>query len=1185
MKKIALLLMALCLTAILMMASCGETETPPADTGSEETKEPHKHSYGEWVTELEPSCTEDGKRTRACSCGDVQEEVIEKTAHSYKNYVCTVCSTPIKQSEGLSYELDKATNTYVVTGIGDCEDKEILIPASRYGLPVAIIGENAFKGCVSITGVIMLDNITEIREGAFSDCSALELVVLPSGIAKIPSTTFAYCKSLKNVAIPNGVKEIDDWAFYGCSLLNNVKVPDSVTKIGYNSFAKCNSLTNITIGKGVAEISEKAFSSCNQLKNIAIPSGVKEIKSAVFSGCTSLEEVSIGSGVASISNDAFDGCYNIKKITVDDKNNSYKSIDGVLYSKDMTVLVKYPSAMAGETFEIPSSVKKIHSSAFRFSKALKNVVIPNSVEEIGASAFSNCEALESVTIGANVKSMGTSAFYCCMKLNKVSFNATAMNDLSQIAYAFDKSGSEGTGISVNVGANVTKIPAYLFCGGAQPAKITNVAFDGTSVCQSIGKNAFENCNSLVEISIPGSVSVVADNAFNNCKALKSVELSQGVASIGNNAFANCIALEGITAPNSVATIGKSAFINCASLKSVVLPANIEAIENSTFLGCVALKNIEIPSKVKTIDTSAFSGCVALLSITIPNSVTEIGRNAFDGCTALESATISNKVAVIKEGTFSNCTSLKNIEVPSCVTAIQNKAFYNCTNLQSVTLKENLNKIGEYAFEYCTSLASLTIPNSVTSIGVGALQDCTSLSTLVIGNGVKALPMGLLHGCSNLKGLTIPFTGASANATEASSNTTFGYIFGATSYANGVGTKQYYSTTQSITYYIPSTLSTVVVTGGNMMYGAFYNCSNIISITIPNGMRAIGEKAFANCYKLVEVYNLSTLNVSSHFDYEKVVHTSLSEKSIIETDNNYLFMTWSGKSYLMGYIGEQKKLELPEKYKGSVYSIYEYAFYNRYDITSIKIKDGSVNTIGENAFNNCSALKTLEIGTGVASLPASVLRGCSAIDTLVLPFVGGSKSASSASAQTLLGYIFGKDAFDNAVAKDQYYKENEYVTYYIPSSLRTLTITGGSILYGALYNCSSISSVTIGDSVGIIGYGAFYNCSSIGSIKIGAGVASIGDYAFYNCKSIKAITIPNSVKEIGWGAFQGCNSLGRVAFKNSAEWYATQILDDVRGIDIQVYPENPKDEGKVKAQEEANAKKLRETYNNCYWYCK
>ncbi len=1173
MKKIALLLMALCLTAILMLASCGETEAPPADTGSQGTKEPHKHTYGEWETELEPSCTQEGKRTRACSCGDVQIEDIEKTAHSYKNYVCTACGTPSKQCEGLSYELDKTTNTYIVTGIGDCEDKEILIPAKRHGLQVTTIGEDAFKDS-SITSIIMLDNITEIREGAFSGCSALNLVVLSNSITQIQSTTFAYCTSLKNVTIANSVKEINDWAFYGCSLINDVKIPDSVAKIGYNAFSKCNSLTNITIGNGVNEIAEKAFANCNQLKNIAIPNGVKEIKSSVLSGCTALEEIKIGSGVTAISNDAFDGCYNIKKITADEKNNSYKSVDGVLYNKAMTTLVKYPSARTEENFEIPSSVTKIHSNAFRFSKALKNIVIPNSVVEIGASAFSNCEALESVTIGTNVKAIGTSAFYCCMKLKTISFNATAMNDLGQIDYVFDKSGDESTGIIVNVGANVTRIPAYLFCGGTQPARITNVVFDNTSACQSIGRSAFEGCASLAEIVIPNGVSEIADSAFNNCKALVSVEIPQGVASIGDNAFASCIALEEIVAPNSVASIGKSAFSNCISLENIVLSENIEVIENSTFLGCKALKNIEIPSKVRTIDTSAFAGCLALLNITIPNSVTEIGRSAFDGCIALESATISNQVATIKQGAFSNCTALKNIEIPSSVATIENKAFYNCTRLQSVTLKENLNKIGEYAFASCTSLAGLTIPNSVTSIENGALQNCTSLSTLVIGNGVKALPMGLLHGCSNLKSLTIPFTGGSINATEASSSTLFGYIFGATSYVNGVATKQYYSSTQGSTYYIPSSLSTVVVTGGNMMYGTFYNCSNIISMTIPSSIKAIGDNAFANCYKLVEVYNLSTLDVSSYFDYEKVIHTSLSENSILKTENDFVFMTWNNKSYLMCYVGKEKALTLPKSYKDSAYGIYEYAFFNRYDITSIKIPDDSVNSIGENAFNNCSALNTLEIGTGVSSLPASVLRGCSAIVTLKLPFAGGSKSASSASAQTLLGYIFGKDAFDNAVAKEQYYNENEYVTYYIPSSLKTLTINGGSLLYGAMYNCSSITSVTIGDSVTMIGYGAFYNCSSLSSIKIGAGVTSIGDYAFYNCKSIKEITIPTNVKGIGIGAFQSCDNLEKATFENKSGWYVTQILDDVRGVDID-----------VASNAETNAQNLKKTYYDCYWYCK
>ena len=84
MKKIALLLMALCLTAILMMASCGETETPPADTGSEETKEPHKHSYDEYEILKEPTCEEGGQRLAKCSCGISILEQLNPYGHTYE---------------------------------------------------------------------------------------------------------------------------------------------------------------------------------------------------------------------------------------------------------------------------------------------------------------------------------------------------------------------------------------------------------------------------------------------------------------------------------------------------------------------------------------------------------------------------------------------------------------------------------------------------------------------------------------------------------------------------------------------------------------------------------------------------------------------------------------------------------------------------------------------------------------------------------------------------------------------------------------------------------------------------------------------------------------------------------------------------------------------------------------------
>ena len=163
---------------------------------------------------------------------------------------------------------------------------------------------------------------------------------------------------------------------------------------------------------------------------------------------------------------------------------------------------------------------------------------------------------------------------------------------------------------------------------------------------------------------------------------------------------------------------------------------------------------------------------------------------------------------------------------------------------------------------------------------------------------------------------------------------------------------------------------------------------------------------------------------------------------------------------------------------------------------------------------------------VTSISGGVFFGCSNLESLTIPFVGGNKSSKSASSSTLFGYIFGTSSYRGAVATRQCYSSSSssYAIYYIPSSLKSVTVTGGNILYGAFYNCDRLTSVIIGNSVTSIGDYAFHYCDSLTSVTIPDSVTSIGDYAFYNCISLTSVTIPGSVTSIGNWAFTDCTSL-------------------------------------------------------------
>jgi hypothetical protein len=227
-----------------------------------------------------------------------------------------------------------------------------------------------------------------------------------SSITGIGERAFSHCSSLAAITIPNSVTEIGNDAFFWCRSLANVTIPDSVTGIGHFAFYGCTSLASVTIGDSVASIGYWAFSACTSLAAITIGDSVASIEGYAFSGCYNLASVTIGNNVANIVID-FINDYSgssLSAIEVADSNAKYSSLDGVLYDKTKTELIKYPAGKAGASFTIPNSVTSIEGYAFYGCTSLASVTIPNSVTSIGEGAFADCESLASVTFEGTITS-------------------------------------------------------------------------------------------------------------------------------------------------------------------------------------------------------------------------------------------------------------------------------------------------------------------------------------------------------------------------------------------------------------------------------------------------------------------------------------------------------------------------------------------------------------------------------------------------------------------------------------------------------------------------------------------------------------------------------------------------------------------------------------------------------------
>ena len=384
----------------------------------------------------------------------------------------------------------------------------------------------------------------------------------------------------------------------------------------------------------------------------------------------------------------------------------------------------------------------------------------------------------------------------------------------------------------------------------------------------------------------------------------NLEIKEGTASIGGYAFSNCSNLTAITLPESITDIGYGAFDGCSSLTSITLPESVTNIRYYTFRNCSSLTAINIPEGVTSIGEKAFNGCSSLTSITIPESVTSIGSSAFEGCTGelivncnissssfknskFSKVTIGAKVTSIGNYAFANCTSLKDvvfedgsetlslgyneyssnygyrpgkglfydcplesvylgrnlsynnapeygyspfyhkdrspaISLGNSITAIPSRLFYKNESLPAVTIiPEGVTIIESYAFYDCNGLRVVVIPESVTSIGRYAFAGCSNINIVVCNADVSINDHdGLSSADRILKGEYID-----------------GCIFstqdGAYALAAYVGEDE--------ELILPKTYKGQGYSIGDY---AFHYCSNLTSVTIPDGITSIGYAAFS-----------------------------------------------------------------------------------------------------------------------------------------------------------------------------------------------------------------------------------------------------------------------------------------------------------------------------------------------------
>lgn len=451
--------------------------------------------------------------------------------------------------ENLTWTLD-SEGTLTISGTGPMVDYEWANAPWFWAWPdivkveiedgVSSVGAYALCGLPQVTNVYLPDSLSSIKNHAFWGCDSLSLVNIPNSVANIDHHAFERCEALKSIRIPGSVKTIGEYAFQYCSNLDEIILENGVQSIGGCAFSDT-SVETIVIPGSVETIGSNAFSSCHSLRNITLENGIKVLWGNAFNYCENLESLYIPTSVSSIEGLGFaTGCTSLKEIQVSRKNAHFLSEEGVLFNKDMTIMIRYPAKKTGP-YVIPSSVTRVGYESFESCIHLTDITIPNTVTIIEGNAFGGCIGLTTVHIPASVNSSVGGSFQNCDNLTTFTvdpdnYSFYAIDGVVFQRYFWNPAGYwSGDGSTLVCYPPGRELSTYTVPDGVKC--LDRSAFSGSKYLEKvvISKNVevvwgpFHGCVNLTDVIFQGDAPTFADNAFDtfNYESAVSVYYPQG----------------------------------------------------------------------------------------------------------------------------------------------------------------------------------------------------------------------------------------------------------------------------------------------------------------------------------------------------------------------------------------------------------------------------------------------------------------------------------------------------------------------------------------------------------------------------------------------------------------------------------------------------------------------------------
>ena len=448
------------------------------------------------------------------------------------------------------------------------------------------------------------------------------------------------------------------------------------------------------------------------------------------------------------------------------------------------------------------------------------------------------------------------------------------------------------------------------------------------------------CEGLIEDNV---FLGIKDGLLEKRKSITKVEIPEGVTAIGDRAFYDCINLKSIIIPEGVTVIGERAFYNCINLENIIIPETVKKIDIHAFDNCVKIEYMKLPDNLEIIHTGAFNNCSSLKSIEIPKTVNAVYPEVFLDCNSLEEVSFLGNIIEINKSAFEGCEKLKTIKLPDSLEKIDELAFNNCSSLSDINIPEGIKAVGEDAFLGTDVLKKTDIDEyGCAYMGKVLIYSKEEKEYIKIKDSTKVIADDVFDNYENLKQVEFP------NSLE------------------------------------------------RIGCNSFRSCKSLEEISIPEGVKSIGESAFMYSglkkvslpdtvvdigdYAFMECIHLSEINLPKNI--ENIGHWCFSNTDyLLDMESDEYGCKYVG-DILLGYTGKGAKRI---KIRNGTRLIAAGAFEDREFIEGVYIPN-SVEIMGGDVFYNCFALKEVffQEGSRLNELKPVTFGQCISLEEIELP---------------------------------------------------------------------------------------------------------------------------------------------------------------------------------------------------------